>query len=226
MWQADRIVETLTSDPRHPHGRDGRGLPPDQADSGRRPGTYVGQTARRRHRRTLKAGVMFAPTVPIPRRYCDAILRMGNFRGLMTRASAVPSTAATPTGVRRGWKAVRSFHLSGGLDDMVDSIQAFVVDASTADWFGEVVEHRPGSPRQVAQVAMLTVATDHGGRQEHSHLSTTTTKTCSYKSNDDGNLDRIMASWGYLSMYKIPHVSINTRLNLHMSRVQYRSTHV
>lgn len=56
-----------------------------------------------------------------------------------------------------GVEPVHALQLSGSVDDEFDAVGSFVVDAAPADWFREVVEHRPRRPREVAQVAVLAV---------------------------------------------------------------------
>lgn len=57
-------------------------------------------------------------------------------------------------GVAVEGEAVNALQLSGVLEDGIDPIGAFVVDATAAYRLREIVDHRPRPTRQVAQVAV------------------------------------------------------------------------
>lgn len=52
-------------------------------------------------------------------------------------------------------EAVGALHVPGALEDHLDAVGALIVDAAAAHRLGELVQHGPRHPRQVAQVAVL-----------------------------------------------------------------------
>lgn len=72
--------------------------------------------------------------------------------GTGSAGAAAAATAATAAGT-----GVDSLHLPGSIQNQLDTVRAFVVDATAAHGLRKVVDHGPRHPRQIAQVTVLTL---------------------------------------------------------------------
>lgn len=70
-----------------------------------------------------------------------------------TTSAGTTASAATATTAGTG---VNSLHLSGCIQNQLDTVRALIVDTTPADRFRKVVDHGPRHPRQIAQVTVLT----------------------------------------------------------------------
>lgn len=74
-----------------------------------------------------------------------------------TFAAGTGSAGAAGSGTTTAGTGVNPLHLSGCIQNQLDTVGALVVDTTAADGLRKIVDHGPRHPRQIAQVTVLTL---------------------------------------------------------------------